>query len=515
MKEIADIIKSSIDLHGIEILQQDHRLKAILADLLPHEKRMRFLIELSFRAEIPQKLLTIQNYPVVSYYAQLNNIKHYFQIEYSIDATIVDDLFKFWLDIIPRSRISTFTNLETNFGPDDSYKIVSKCKHCSEREWREEIYGYRNSTGQMITVYKYKYASPFRDGYALVKIDDKFGFIDRSGQEVIPLIYEHAESFNNGLASVKLKGKYGFINRDGDTVIPFKFDAAESFSEGLACIKIEGKYGYINAAGDTVIPIKYFGAQNFQNGLASVATKGYTEGQQIWRVIDKNGITQSFRSSYHPIKFNEGLAIIRESRGFSCVNLNGETIFERGYPHYRVYKEGRLVVGSGFLYTEAEWNYLDMRGNTINSDKYSDAYDFNEGYAFAKLDGYYGFIDQNGRQVTPFKYSSVNYPGFNNGVAIVSFTDRSGLPSITKFGSIDKNCKEVVPFKYDELYDFTEDMACVCQNKKYGFINRLGELVIPCIYDIRTQFVNGLANVRLNFKWGCIDKMGNWIEDLD
>jgi hypothetical protein len=43
MKEIADIIKSIIALYGIEIMQQDQRLKAILADLLPHEKRMRFL----------------------------------------------------------------------------------------------------------------------------------------------------------------------------------------------------------------------------------------------------------------------------------------------------------------------------------------------------------------------------------------------------------------------------------------------------------------------------------------
>ena len=61
MKTLTNTLKTLITEHSIDILQQEQRLKAMLADILPHDKQMRFLLELSLRAQIPQKLIALQN----------------------------------------------------------------------------------------------------------------------------------------------------------------------------------------------------------------------------------------------------------------------------------------------------------------------------------------------------------------------------------------------------------------------------------------------------------------------
>ena len=515
MEKFIDTIKKILDSQGIEILNNSRRFNAILGDLHPDEKRVQFLIELSFRAKIPEKLLQIQNEPIVSYNLKINQIKQNFISEFSIDSKVSEDLVNIWLKIIPKNKISLSVNLETEFGPDNSYKIVYKADIITMGEWISSLYGYRNSSGQMITTYKYKNAYPFIDGRALVRIGDKYGFIDRGGEEIIPIIYEMAESFQNGLALVLLKGKYGFVNKEGDFVIPPKFDSAQSFSENLACVSINGKSGFINAVGEIIIPFKHYGARSFQFGLASVKI-----GKDIWSVINQEGTRQVFPMSSEPFVFSEGLAIIKKNNGFACVDMHGQEVFYRFYNHYNSkFIEGRLIVATGKFYNEPEWFYLNRSGNKINTVGFSEARNFNKGKAFAKLNGSYGLIDLNGSTILPFEFSGVHSDGFNDGVVSVSKNIKSGVNYNTQCGLINSMGRVVVPFEYDSLFSFSEDMACVVKKEnyrqKFGFINRKGKLVIPCIYEFHAKFSNGLANVRLNGKWGSIDKLGNWVEDID
>ena len=77
-----------------------------------------------------------------------------------------------------------------------------------------------------------------------------------------------------------------------------------------------------------------------------------------------------------------------------------------------------------------------------------------------------------------------------------------------KWGYIDKEGKEVIPLKYDFAWSFSEGLACVGLNGKSGFIDKEGKEVIPFKYDDAGPFSKGLALVRLNGKWGYIDKNG-------
>ena len=104
MKPLTNTLKTLITEHSIDILQQEQRLKAMLADLLPHDKQMRFLLELSLRAQIPQKLIAQQNETRLGWEAQIKSLKHYFKDEYFLEDKAVNSVFDCWVEVLPRKK---------------------------------------------------------------------------------------------------------------------------------------------------------------------------------------------------------------------------------------------------------------------------------------------------------------------------------------------------------------------------------------------------------------------------
>jgi len=101
MKSVTEILKSLIVSHGEDIIQQPQRLKAMLADLLPHKKRMRYLLEVSLRAEIPAKLKDIQQDEKEVRETKTNSLKHYFKEEYFLEDNAVKSVFDCWVEVLP------------------------------------------------------------------------------------------------------------------------------------------------------------------------------------------------------------------------------------------------------------------------------------------------------------------------------------------------------------------------------------------------------------------------------
>lgn len=58
---------------------------------------------------------------------------------------------------------------------------------------------------------------------------------------------------------------------------------------------------------------------------------------------------------------------------------------------------------------------------------------------------------------------------------------------------------------YDELFSFSEGLACVKKGDKYGFIDKLGHEIIPCMYDGNSTCYNKRIIVKRGDKEGCIN----------
>lgn len=81
-----------------------------------------------------------------------------------------------------------------------------------------------------------------------------------------------------------------------------------------------------------------------------------------------------------------------------------------------------------------------------------------------------------------------------------------------KYGYLDRNGQEVIPFRYSRAYDFKNGVALVVttvdDNDLYNFIDRRGNLISEVSFEYAESFSHGVALVRLNRKFGFIDQTG-------
>lgn len=89
-----------------------------------------------------------------------------------------------------------------------------------------------------------------------------FGYVDDAGKMVIPAIYEVAFRFRDGFAIVKKNDKWGAIDTNGKVVIPFKYDgySGKWFKKSKAGViaavfMLDGKYCVIDCTGKIRVPL--------------------------------------------------------------------------------------------------------------------------------------------------------------------------------------------------------------------------------------------------------------------
>ena len=123
--------------------------------------------------------------------------------------------------------------------------------------------------------------------------------------------------------------------------------------------------------------------------------------------------------------------------------------------------------------------FLFLAASALQAQGYKDKYDYvtenEDGYHVASIrkqsgDLKYGFVDGNGREITPIMYDRA-YGFTDDGLALVKSDDKTGF--------IDRTGKEVIPVQYDWAGTFSEGLAPVAIGDRYGFINTVGAVVIP------------------------------------
>lgn len=168
--------------------------------------------------------------------------------------------------------------------------------------------------------------------------------------------------------------------------------------------------------------------------------------------------------------------------------------FSSKYDKVREFSEGLAVVELDGLY-----GIIDKNGKEIVPALYQEIKDFSEGLAVVKLNDKYGFINRAGKLVIPLKYNSAE--SFSNGKAYVKYANKNMYIS-------------VAGEEYEQIGDFSEGLAVVKSNGKYGFIDKTGKEVIPLKYDDAEDFYKGSAIITWKEKKGLIDRMGRGVTAL-
>ena len=189
----------------------------------------------------------------------------------------------------------------------------------------------------------------FQDSY-VIEVDGKKGLIDSLGNVIVePRFVEITPIMRNGYATVVI-----------DTIMMHRCDTT-ILSNTYEVIKV--KYGYVNGSDKFL-----FQEPSFSE--IKVPAKS-----------NKDHLLLDFCENH---SFSNGLAVV-ENKTFLCGyrNLKGDTIIPCIYSDAKIFSENRAVVQKPFLW--------DTIKNRVNPDSNK-----------------YGFIDNNGKEVSKFNFISLN-----------------------------------------------------------------------------------------------------------
>ena len=261
---------------------------------------------------------------------------------------------------------------------------------------KDSIYGYYDTLGTLRIPIRYRAASSFNEGTAVVAVDIdstlvSYGFIDHDGKMVIVPRFQYAFPFNEGVAVVKNYDRYGMIDRQGKEVFPIKFEILTSMFEGLLfagdddglamynnkfkqltppiytelvgltegriLVARNGKYGYLNSKGKEVIPCQYDQAGLFKDQRAAVTLDNH------WGIIDPDGKIilpiQFDHSGYRSeaYVFHDGMALVEKDGKYGYCNLLGQLVVYPCFENAYQFGDGLAPVQMG------AWGYIKTHGD--------------------------------------------------------------------------------------------------------------------------------------------------------
>ena len=348
----------------------------------------------------------------------------------------------------------------------------------------------------------------FNDGYAWVKIDNKWGYIDKTGKIFASKNFDQIHSYSSGFFKIEKNGLFGFVDINGKFVIECKYQDANDFYNGLALVKNNNKIGYVNSKGLEVVPCIYDSGEDATSSLIEVS-KGKEKIliNNIGKVLNVLDYDQLF-------SFEDGVAMIMKDGKYGYINEEAKLIIPIIYDDINDFSNGLAIV-------EKDGNkiVIDKNGKSPFKNKYDDIIPFADGLARVCQDDKYGYIDTTGKEVIKCTFESAE--SFSQGVAEVEKKDKKflidktgktifntgfafigsfidGIAMVQKgsnWGFVDVSGKMVTDFKYDDVRDFADGLAAIQLDDKWGYINNNGIEVISCQYDNASDFKEGVASV--------------------
>ena len=95
--------------------------------------------------------------------------------------------------------------------------------------------------------------SDFKDGFAIVRLNENYNFINTKGQLLSQQWFDSVRNFKEGFASVYLNDKYNFIDTEGHLLSQQWFDMAWDFNDGFAWVGLNGMWYNLDTEGNLTL----------------------------------------------------------------------------------------------------------------------------------------------------------------------------------------------------------------------------------------------------------------------
>ena len=265
--------------------------------------------------------------------------------------------------------------------------------------------------------------------------------------------YDEVGVYSSGLCPVYNGKAWGYINEKGRKSIGNNFVKVGPFTNDIApVVDTDGNAYYIDSDGNK---------KHVLNNVNNIVELGMAANSIIpayngstWDFYDYEG-NYLFGGYSNVSCFGNGYAAVQKNGKWMIIDKEGQIKIEKEYSDVIIdektiaYRNERLFVHNGQSY-----EMIDIDGKTYGNQKYEDARLFNdESYAAVKINGKWGFIDNNGNIAIEPKFSDAK--SFSNGFAAVEIDG--------KWGFIDTTGKIVIDVQFDDAKYFNTH-GCVLVN---------------------------------------------------
>ncbi len=275
--------------------------------------------------------------------------------------------------------------------------------------------GFMDWSGSWIFSPAWNIASPFSDGFALVKGPrGETGIVDENGRISLALgAYEilPGQDLKRGVVRVKAakdgKALYGLVSVDGKVLLPPSLLALDDFSEGYAAAKARnGNWGFIDLLGVWRVTPEYGGAGSFSENLAYVYSDDYIPWESFIGPSGKIAFDLDWdvHEVLYPYAFRDGLlACLEEGENLVYMTWDGEVYVEAG-PWDKAYpfSEGFAGVKDG-----SGWQFIDDSGDVAIDGIFREVQSFSQGLAAVRQGDLWGYIDRTGQFAIPAAFLDV------------------------------------------------------------------------------------------------------------
>ena len=309
---------------------------------------------------------------------------------------------------------------------------------------KDDKFALADLKGNLITEFEYEKISPSNYPPFPVQKNKKWGYIDTTGKIFHPIELEKAYGFstyykNNHIslknlpcnpstipdsiqmqAHVKTKGKSFWLSTDGKLTEntsanrkktkPTKTEVTQNIFYTYDSV-FQTRY-LVNENGEKIIPDNLATVHKYAGGFIPFKTKKGKYGF-YFPSVKKVVYYEMVQTSSHddaPIRW------IRKNKKYGFINNIGEEVTLLDFELFGENKEGMIsVLKNGKMGFLDESGAMKIPMNFDDDGTYYRPY-FENGVAYAYLDGKYGFINPKGETVAPFEFEAIAY--FGNGVAI-------------------------------------------------------------------------------------------------
>ena len=294
----------------------------------------------------------------------------------------------------------------------------------------------------------------------------------------------------------KNDNNHGVINQNGKIVIPAKYESISIFDDYFICM-LNDKMGVLNSNNKTIIP--------FDFDYIAYKEEFLVKRDEKIGVMSKKG-RNVIPIIYDRLSICSDGYIVSKNNKFGLLNKKNKVQIDFLYDDLGqdniAYSDNRIV-----FKLNGKYGYLDQNGEVVIPAIYRKAHSFINGRAIVYTDKFAGTINVNGEfEIKPDKYKAIFV--FSDFIGVYFVWGKQNKSLISFNGDIlvgDINC--------DLLYSKNATII-VTKNQKYGLFTNYGKCIIPIEYDgIDHMGDNGLIPVLKNGKWGFVNNKNEIVID--